>query len=60
VVVGDQFEDEFTRVIWSWDRWLTLHLKANEQLNPKLRKETESLQRKIGKLLQLLKERDQS
>ena len=54
VVVGDQFEDEFTRVLWSWDRWLALHLEANKQLSPKLRKETESLQRKMAKVLQLL------
>jgi hypothetical protein len=54
VVVGDQFEDEFTRVIWSWNRWLALHLEANEQLDPKLRKEAESLQRKMGKLLSLI------
>jgi hypothetical protein len=54
VVVGDQFEDEFTRVIWSWNRWLALHLEANEELDPKLRKEAESLQRKMGKLLRLI------
>jgi len=54
VVVGDQFEDEFTRVLWSWDRWLTIHLEANEQLSPTLRKEAESLQRKMGKLLRLI------
>jgi hypothetical protein len=54
VVVGDQFEDEFARVIWSWDRWLVLHLEANQQLSPKLRKEAESLQRKLGKLMTLL------
>ena len=54
VVVGDQFENAFTRVLWSWDRWLTLHLEANEQLSPKLRKEAESLQRKMGKLLSLI------
>ena len=54
VVVGDQFEDEFTRVIWSWNRWLALHLEANEQLDPKLREEAESLQRKMRKLLSLI------
>ena len=46
--------DEFTRVIWSWDRWLALHLDANKQLSPKLRKEADSLQRKLGKLMMLL------
>jgi hypothetical protein len=54
VVVGDQFEDEFTRVIWSWNRWLALHLEANEQLDPKLRKEAESLQGKMRDLLGLI------
>lgn len=54
VVVGDQFEHELTRVLWSWDRWLAIHLEANKQLSPKLRKETESLQRKMGKLMMLL------
>ena len=53
-MVGDQFEAEFTRVIWSWNRWLALHLEANEELDPKLRKEAESLQRKMGKLLRLI------
>lgn len=51
VVVGDQFEAELSRVIWSWNRWLAIHLEANEDLSPKLRKETESLQRKMGKRL---------
>jgi hypothetical protein len=54
VVVGDQFEDEFTRVLWSWDRWLAIHLEANKQLSPKLRKETKALQRTMGKVLRLL------
>lgn len=54
VIVGDQFEDEFTRILWSWDRWLALHLEANKDLSPKLRKEAESLQRKMAKILQLL------
>ena len=54
VVVGDQFEDEFTRVLWSWDRWLALHLEANKDLSPKLRKEAESLRRKMAKILHLL------
>jgi hypothetical protein len=54
VVVGDQFEDEFARVLWSWDRWLALHLDANQQLSPKLLKETKSLQRTMAKVLRLL------
>lgn len=54
VVIGDQFVDELSRVIWSWDRWLALHLEANKQLSPKLRRETESLQRKMGKVLKLI------
>ena len=34
--------------------WLALHLDANKQLSPKLRKEAESPQRKLGKLMMLL------
>jgi hypothetical protein len=34
--------------------WLALHLDANKQLSPKLRKEAESLQRKLGKLMMLM------
>ena len=54
VVAGDQFEDEFTRVLWSWDRWLALHLEANQDLSPTLRRETKALKQKMGKLLRLL------
>lgn len=54
VVAGEAFEDEFSRVLWSWDRWLALHLEANKQLSPRLRKEAVSLQRKMAKLLTLL------
>ncbi len=54
VIVGDQFEDELARVVRSWDRWLVIHLEANEQLSPTLRKEAESLQRKMDKMTRLL------
>ena len=54
VVVGDRFEAELSRVIWSWDRWLAIHMEANKDLSPKLQKETESLQWKLVKLLSLL------
>lgn len=54
VVVGDQFEDEFTRVLWSWDRWLALHLEANKDLSPRLHKEATALQRKMATLIRLL------
>ena len=54
VVAGDQFEDEFTRVLWSWDRWLAIHLEANKELSPKLLKETKAFQRTMAKVLRLL------
>jgi hypothetical protein len=54
VVIGDQFEDELSRVLWSWDRWLTIHLEANKDSNSKLRKEAHSLQRKMVKVLRIL------
>ena len=54
VIVGDQFEDELARVVRSWDRWLVIHLEANQDLSPTLRKQTKALKQKMGKLLRLL------
>lgn len=60
VVVGDQFEDELARVIWSWNRWLALHLEANELLSPKLRRETQALKKQMAKALRSLQADDDS
>jgi hypothetical protein len=54
VIVGDQFEDELARVVRSWDRWLVIHLEANKQISPALRKEANSLHRKMDQLMGLL------
>jgi len=54
VVTGDQFEGELKRVLWSWDRWLSLHLEANEDLKPKLSRDMTALQRKIQAVMQSL------
>lgn len=54
VVVGEQFEAEFARVLFSWNRWLMIHLEANELIRPEVHKEIKSLQRKMAKLLKLL------
>jgi len=54
VIVGDQFEDELARVVRSWDRWLVIHLEANKQISPALRKEANSLHQRMDKLMGLL------
>ena len=54
VIVGDQFEDELARVVRSWDRWLVIHLEANKQISPAVRKEANSLHRRMDKLMGLL------
>lgn len=54
VIVGDQFEDELARVVRSWDRWLVIHLEANKQISRALRKEADSLHRRMDKLMGLL------
>lgn len=54
VAIGDQFEAELTKTLWSWDRWLKVHLEANTDLRPELRKAVESVQKKISDLYGLL------
>jgi len=54
VIVGDQFEDELARVVRSWDRWLVIHLEANKQISPAVRKEANSLHQRMDKLMGLL------
>ena len=54
VAIGDQFKAELTQTLWSWDRWLKLHLEANTDLRPELRKAVESVQKKIVALYGLL------
>lgn len=54
IAIGDEFEAELTKTLWSWDRWLTLHMEANTDLRPELRKAVESVQKKINDLYGLL------
>ncbi len=62
VVIDDQFEEELSRKLWSWERWLKSHLEAIEAIccsdspdvdvpvKAELLKEVKSLHRKISKL----------
>jgi hypothetical protein len=54
VATDDEFELELTQTLWSWKRWLTLHLEANTDLRPELKKAAESVQKKINDLCGLL------
>jgi len=54
VATGDEFEAELTQTLWSWNRWLTLHLEANTELRPELSKAVKSVQKKINDLSGLL------
>jgi hypothetical protein len=54
VATGDEFEAELTQTLWSWNRWLTLHLEANTELRPELSKAVKSVQKKIAELSGLL------
>ncbi|MBN8603128.1 MAG: hypothetical protein J0M26_18980 [Planctomycetes bacterium] len=50
VVSGDAFRGELERTIWTLDRWLTLHLEANAELDTDLKKQLRTLQRSIAKV----------
>ena len=50
VVSGDAFRGELERTMWTLDRWLTLHLEANAEINTELKKQLRSLQRSIAKV----------
>ncbi len=48
------FEAGLEQTMRTWNRWLTLHLKANAQLRPEISKELTALSRKIAKIDELL------
>ena len=50
VVIGPQFEQELSQTLWSWSRWLVIHLKEDESMRSEIAKELKSLQRKISRL----------
>ncbi len=54
VITGEVFEGELERTMWSWDRWLELHLEANPQLRPEIVKELKAIKQKIAKVDELL------
>ena len=54
VATGDEFEAELPQTLWSWNRWLTLHLEANTELRPELSKSLKSVHKKIIDLYRLL------
>jgi len=54
VITGKVFEGELERTLWSWDRWLELHLEANPQLRPEINKELKAIKQKIVKVNELL------
>jgi hypothetical protein len=44
---AEKFANQFRDRVWSWRRWLDLHLESMEELDPRLRREAKSLQRKL-------------
>ncbi|TWU18876.1 hypothetical protein [Allorhodopirellula heiligendammensis] len=50
VVSGKAFQAELEQTLWTWRRWLELHLEANPELKPELTKELNSLKSKIVKV----------
>ena len=50
VVIGPQFEQELSQTLWSWSRWLGVHLEEDEAMRSEIAKELKSLQRKISRL----------
>jgi len=49
VVIGPQFEQELSQTLWSWSRWLGIHLEEDESMRSEIAKELKSLQRKISR-----------
>lgn len=54
VASAEKFESQFKERIWSWRRWLDLHLQSIEELDPRLRREAKSLQRKLAAIAEAI------
>lgn len=54
VASAEKFESQFKERIWSWRRWLDLHLQSIEELDPRLRREVRSLQRKLAAIAEAI------
>ncbi|MDA7932407.1 hypothetical protein N9B53_01160 [Mariniblastus sp.] len=50
LVTGTNFERELSQTLWSWSRWLGVHLEKDESMRSEIAKELKSLQRKISRL----------
>ena len=54
VVIGSNFEQELSQTLWSWSRWLDVHLEQSESIRPEVTKQLKSLTSKISRLQELL------
>lgn len=50
VVSGKAFRAELEQTLWTWNRWLELHLEANPKVKPEIAKELKAIKRKIVKV----------
>ena len=50
VVIGSNFEQELSQTLWSWSRWLDVHLEQQESIRPEVTKQLKSLTSKISRL----------
>jgi hypothetical protein len=56
VITGDSFTGEVTKMMWAWDRWLSLHLEANADMLHELAKEFRAMKRLIARVKGLMEE----
>ena len=54
VVIGSNFEQELSQTLWSWSRWLDVHLEQQESIRPEVTKQLKSLTSKISRLQEVL------
>lgn len=56
VVTGKAFEKELSNTLWSWNRWIELHLDEHDAMRSDVAKQLRSLQRKFTGLQKVLDE----
>ena len=54
LVTGTNFERELSQTLWSWSRWLEVHLEQQESIRPEVTKQLKSLTSRISRLQEVL------
>ena len=47
IVTGDGFASELESQLYSWKRWLSYHLEANDDIKPTLRGELNDVKQRL-------------